>query len=80
MACCGAQAVEHIHAAESILTFGMSDTVLAFLLEASKKRDFQVAPPTLLHCSYMLHGLLAPSCLALDSRLLCLFPQQEGAT
>ena len=37
-----AQAVEHIHANESILTFGMSDTVLAFLLEAAKKRDFQV--------------------------------------
>ncbi len=36
------QAVEHIHANESILTFGMSDTVLAFLLEAAKKRDFQV--------------------------------------
>ncbi|BDA45541.1 probable translation initiation factor eIF-2B subunit beta [Coccomyxa sp. Obi] len=35
-------AVEHIHANESILTFGMSDTVLAFLLEAAKKRDFQV--------------------------------------
>lgn len=41
MGCC-AQAVEHIHANESILTFGMSDTVLAFLLEAAKKRDFQV--------------------------------------
>ena len=39
---CWAQAVEHIHANESILTFGMSDTVLAFLLEAAKKRDFQV--------------------------------------
>ena len=40
--CAAQQAVEHIHANESILTFGMSDTVLAFLLEAAKKRDFQV--------------------------------------
>lgn len=40
------QAVEHIHANESILTFGMSDTVLAFLLEAAKKRDFQVSSST----------------------------------
>ena len=36
------QAVEHIHAREVILTHGMSDTVLLFLKEASKKRDFQV--------------------------------------
>ncbi|KAI8470531.1 MAG: nagb/rpia/CoA transferase-like protein [Monoraphidium minutum] len=36
------QAVEHIHANEVILTYGMSDTVLLFLKEASKKREFQV--------------------------------------
>lgn len=39
------QAVEHIHANEIILTFGMSAVVLAFLLEAAKKRDFQVNIP-----------------------------------
>lgn len=36
------QAVEHIHANEVILTYGMSDTTYYFLREASKKREFQV--------------------------------------
>lgn len=36
------QAVEHIHANEVILTYGMSDTTLLFLREASRKREFQV--------------------------------------
>eukprot|EP00195_Chlamydomonas_chlamydogama_P013700 CAMPEP_0202895266 /NCGR_PEP_ID=MMETSP1392-20130828/4501_1 /ASSEMBLY_ACC=CAM_ASM_000868 /TAXON_ID=225041 /ORGANISM="Chlamydomonas chlamydogama, Strain SAG 11-48b" /LENGTH=487 /DNA_ID=CAMNT_0049580215 /DNA_START=51 /DNA_END=1514 /DNA_ORIENTATION=- len=36
------QGVEHIHANEVILTFGMSDTTYLFLKEASKKREFQV--------------------------------------
>lgn len=36
------QAVEHIHANEVILTYGMSDTTLLFLKEASRKREFQV--------------------------------------
>ncbi|KAK9829272.1 hypothetical protein WJX72_004902 [[Myrmecia] bisecta] len=36
------QAVEHIHANEVILTFGMSNTTLLFLIEAAKKRNFQV--------------------------------------
>ena len=36
------QGVEHIHANEVILTFGMSETVLLFLKEAAKKRSFQV--------------------------------------
>lgn len=36
------QAVEHIHANEVILTFGLSDTTLLFLREAHKKRQFQV--------------------------------------
>ncbi len=40
-----AQAVEHIHANEVILTFGFSATVFAFLREAAKKRDFQARPP-----------------------------------
>ena len=40
--CWWAQAVEHIHANEVILTFGFSATVFAFLREAAKKRDFQV--------------------------------------
>jgi hypothetical protein len=50
------QAVEHIHANESILTFGMSDTVLAFLLEAAKKRDFQVRQGP--HCWWRLDAHL----------------------
>ncbi|KAF8063033.1 eif2b2 [Scenedesmus sp. PABB004] len=37
-----AQAVEHIHANEVILTYGMSDTTYLFLKEASRKREFQV--------------------------------------
>jgi translation initiation factor eIF-2B subunit beta len=37
-----AQASEHIHANEVILTFGMSDTTCNFLREAAKKREFQV--------------------------------------
>ncbi|WIA19964.1 hypothetical protein OEZ85_005842 [Tetradesmus obliquus] len=36
------QAVEHIHANEVILTYGMSDTTFLFLKEASRKREFQV--------------------------------------
>jgi len=40
-----AQAVEHIHANEVILTFGFSATVFAFLREAAKRRDFQARPP-----------------------------------
>ncbi len=40
------QGVEHIHANEVILTMGMSDTTYAFLREASKKREFQVAART----------------------------------
>eukprot|EP00878_Enallax_costatus_P026085 GHUV01027962.1.p1 GENE.GHUV01027962.1~~GHUV01027962.1.p1 ORF type:complete len:346 (+),score=69.42 GHUV01027962.1:120-1040(+) len=36
------QAVEHIHANEVILTYGMSDTTYDFLKEASRKREFQV--------------------------------------
>ena len=58
------QAVEHIHAAESILTFGMSDTVLAFLLEASKKRDFQVpTSPISIHPRCMNESLGALVCM-----------------
>ena len=38
------QAPEHIHANEVILTAGFSHTVLLFLKEAAKKRDFQVLP------------------------------------
>lgn len=36
------QALEHIHQNEVILTLGRSQTVLQFLLEAKKKRSFQV--------------------------------------
>lgn len=36
------QALEHIHQNEVILTFGRSRTLLTFLLEAKKKRSFQV--------------------------------------
>ena len=36
------QAFEHIHAGEIIMTLGYSKTVLAFLIKASKKRNFQV--------------------------------------
>ena len=36
---------DQIHANDSILTFGYSETVLVFLLEAAKKLDFQVAHP-----------------------------------
>ena len=36
------QAFEHIHAGEIIMTLGYSKSVLAFLLKASKKRNFQV--------------------------------------
>ena len=43
------QASEHIHANEVILTAGFSQTVLLFLKEAAKKRDFQVRP--LLACA-----------------------------
>lgn len=32
---------DQIHANDSILTFGYSETVLVFLLEAAKKLDFQ---------------------------------------
>ena len=39
------QASEHIHANEVILTAGYSQTVLLFLKEAAKKRDFQVPWP-----------------------------------
>ena len=35
---------DQIHANDSILTFGYSETVLVFLLEAAKKLDFQVHP------------------------------------
>ena len=35
---------DQIHANDSILTFGYSETVLVFLLEAAKKLDFQVDP------------------------------------
>ena len=37
-----AQWPDQIHANDSILTFGYSETVLVFLLEAAKKLDFQV--------------------------------------
>merc|ERR1712071_121870 len=36
------QALEHIHASEVILTFGMSRTVKTFLLHAARKRKFHV--------------------------------------
>jgi translation initiation factor eIF-2B subunit beta len=36
------QATEHIHANEVVLTLGYSETVKEFLLEAAKKRTFQV--------------------------------------
>ena len=36
------QAFEHIHAGEIIMTLGYSKTVLAFLITASTKRNFQV--------------------------------------
>jgi Initiation factor 2 subunit family len=36
------QGPEHIHANEVILTIAASNTVLLFLREATKKRDFQV--------------------------------------
>ncbi len=35
---------DQIHANDSILTFGYSETVKVFLLEAAKKLDFQVNP------------------------------------
>ena len=44
-----AQWPDQIHANDSILTFGYSETVLVFLLEAAKKLDFQVSPPMLQH-------------------------------
>ena len=34
---------DQIHANDSILTFGYSETVLVFLLEAAKKLDFQAS-------------------------------------
>lgn len=37
-----AQALEHIHANEIIMTIGYSKTVLAFLRTAAKDRVFQV--------------------------------------
>lgn len=37
---------DQIHANDSILTFGYSETVKVFLLEAAKKLDFQVDPYT----------------------------------
>ena len=37
---------DQIHANDSILTFGYSETVLVFLLEAAKKLDFQARPPS----------------------------------
>lgn len=48
---CAAQAHEHIHANEVILTFGVSETTLLFLKEAAKKRSFQVSieTPSLTH-------------------------------
>ena len=43
---CNLQWPDQIHANDSILTFGYSETVLVFLLEAAKKLDFQVDCPT----------------------------------
>jgi len=39
------QAVEHIYAKETIMTFGISSTVVAFLKEAAKFRKFEVVVP-----------------------------------
>ena len=44
-----AKATEHIHANEVILTFGLSHTVLKFLLKAAERRTFQAR--TALHRS-----------------------------
>ena len=71
----GAQAVEHIHANESILTFGMSDTVLAFLLEAAKKRDFQVGDVDILMClDYVIVTPLSPGAVCHRDDL-CVVPR-----
>jgi hypothetical protein len=37
-----AKATTHIHANEVILTFGLSQTTLKFLLKAAERRSFQV--------------------------------------
>ncbi len=37
------QGVEHLHSNEVILTLGHSATACAFLVEAAKKREFQVS-------------------------------------
>lgn len=39
-----AKATTHIHANEVILTFGLSQTTLKFLLKAAERRTFQVRP------------------------------------
>lgn len=38
------KATEHIHANEVILTFGLSQTTLKFLIRAAERRKFQVRP------------------------------------
>jgi translation initiation factor eIF-2B subunit beta len=48
-----AQALEHIHASEVILTAGQSRTVEAFLRKAAKKRKFQVI---VVECAPFFHG------------------------
>jgi len=48
-----AQALEHIHASEVILTAGKSRTVEAFLKKAAKKRKFQVI---VVECAPFFHG------------------------
>jgi len=47
------QAIEHIHVAEIILTVGRSRTVLSFLVEAAKLRDFQAV---VVECAPSLEG------------------------
>ena len=57
---------DQIHANDSILTFGYSETVLVFLLEAAKKLDFQASSHMgrVLLCSHC--SLCHLSCMPLN--------------
>ena len=40
-----ASALQHIHSNEVIMTFGLSQTTLKFLMRAAERRTFQVTTP-----------------------------------
>jgi hypothetical protein len=72
-----AKAIEHIHANEVILTFGLSKTTLQFLLKAAERRTFQVRSSIAGNIARTFADIMRAFCWVLF--FFCLGCQDDGA-